>query len=91
MLTKTIYRRSAPLMSRHFASATADYQTLDQAKFYQPERKVESMTIFNSEDCKERKFVPWEVKDAIFKNAKGIVGVVMADTLFSLGNFYGIA
>ena len=47
--------------------------------------------MFNSEDCKERRFVPWEVKEATFKNAMGIVGVHMISMITPLGPGYMLA
>lgn len=43
------------------------------------------MLIFDGETSKERKFVPWEVKEATIKNSLGLLGVYMFDVLFPLG------
>ena len=46
------------------------------------------MLIFDGETSKERKFVPWEVKEATIKNSLGLLGVYMFDVLFPLGQAY---
>ena len=50
---------------------------------------MNSMTIFDAE-TKERRFVPWEVKEASIKASVGIVGTYMADVILSLGPLYGL-
>ena len=47
------------------------------------------MTIFDSE-TKERRFVPWEVKEATIKNSFGLLGVYMTNVVFPIGQLYGI-
>ena len=33
------------------------------------------MTVFSLEDVKERRFVPWEMKENVFKHVMGYMGV----------------
>ena len=47
--------------------------------------------MFDSADCTERRFVPWEVKESTFKNAMGIVGVNMVSMIYPLGPLYMLA
>ena len=66
-------------MARRFATATADeYTSIKQDTFYTPQHKVEfsgkHMVVFDGETTTERKFVPWEVKEAGIKATVGVVG-----------------
>ena len=91
MLNK-IVRRNV----RSFATAAANdaYAPIDHDKWYKPERPVQfsgkALTLFNSDDCKERRFVPWEIKEASFKAGMGVLGVYMLDVLFPLGPAFSI-
>ena len=81
---------------RMFAAAAADYQSIDgNEKVYKMLHPVnfqgKTVTVFNAEDCKERRFVPWEVKEAAFKNGMGIVGTNMLSLLFPLGHLYSMS
>ena len=91
MLNKIVKRNI-----RAFATATNQgYTPIDHDKWYKPERQPQfsgkALTIFNSDDCKERRFVPWEIKEATFKNGLGVVGVYMLDVLFPLGPAFSLA
>ena len=46
------------------------------------------MTVFNGEELKERKFVPWLVKDATIRNSLYLVLTQFANILFTLGPIY---
>ena len=81
---------------RFFAAASADgYTTIDHDKWYtpvnQPSFSGKGLTVFNADDCKERRFVPWEIKEATFKNGMGLVCVCMLDILIPLGPTYSVA
>ena len=75
--------------------STTDYQSISQEKWYSPNNKVEftnkKFTVFSAEDCKEKRFVPWEVKESTFKNMMGIVGVNMVNMVLPLGPTLTIA
>ena len=79
--------------ARYF-SAAAGYETVIQDKFYSPVRPLSfsgaSTVIFDGE-TKERKFVPWEVKEATIKNSLGLLGIYMFDIVTPLGPAYGLA
>lgn len=78
----------APCAIRTFADA-AEYQAVDQEKWYTPTNKVSGRTVvFDADATSERKFAPWEVKEATFKTAF-LMGVVhMWDLGFQLGQGY---
>ena len=46
--------------------------------------------VFNSEDSKENKYVPWEVKEATIKNSLGLLGVNLFNVLFPMGPGYAL-
>ena len=81
MISRTLrlnQRTMLPMM-RRFSTATADeYTSIKQDTFYTPVHKIDfsnkHMVVFDGESTKERKFVPWEVKEAGIKGAVGIVG-----------------
>ena len=74
--------------------ASAEYQSIAQDKFYTPRNPVSfsnnAFTIFNGEDCKERAFVPWELKEATFKNGMGVLGVSLLQLVVPLGPLYNV-
>ena len=76
---------------RLFAAAAEEYTTIEQEKFYTPVRPVEmkgkTLTVFDGATA-ERKFVPWEVKEAGVKNGLGLLGIYMFDVLFPMGAGY---
>ena len=84
----------AAAQQRFFSSASAEYETIQQESFYTPQRAVafngNLSPVFNGEDSKENKYVPWEVKEATIKNSLGMVGVYMFNVLFPLGSGYGL-
>jgi len=78
------------------AAADADeYETVSQEKWYTPTGAVQfsgkSFTVFDADATKERRFAPWEVKEATIKNSFGLVGVYMFDAVFSMGQGYAAA
>ena len=88
-------QRANPMMSaRLFSTAAAgDYTTIQQDRFYTPQRPVDftnkELTVFDGKSVTERKFVPWEVKEAGIKNGFGLVGTYCASLLFPMGNMWG--
>ena len=80
---------------RMFHAASAEYQSVGHEKTYKMLHPVQfngkTVTVFNSEDCKERRFVPWEIKEAAFKNGMGIIGTNMLSMLFPLGHIYSMS
>lgn len=79
-----------PSAVRSFADAS-EYQAVDQERWYTPERPVSGRTVvFDAEATKERKFAPWEVKDASIRTAF-IMGVVhMYDMASPMGPMYSL-
>ena len=74
-------------MIRRFSTAAADeYTSIKQDTFYTPVHKVDfsnrQMVVFDGENTKERKFVPWEVKEAGIKAGVVIIGTQMAALIF---------
>ena len=92
MLNRFAIRSSRNILaqnnSRFFAAAAADYQSINNERWYTPQNPVNGNVIFNGEDVQERRFVPWEVKEATFKNGMGIVGTYMLSLYLPLGYFY---
>ena len=81
---------------RTFAAAASEYQSVDgHNKVYQMAHPVQfagkTVNVFNGEDCKERRFVPWEIKEAAFKSGMGVIGTNMLNMIFPLGHMYGAA
>lgn len=66
-----------------------EYETVSQENWYTPTRPVQfsgqSLAVFDAEATKERRFAPWEVKEATIKNSFGLLCVYMLDAVFSLG------
>ena len=65
---------------RVFSSTSSEYQTIDDAIFYTPNTTVdfdqgERSTVFNADDSTERRFVPFEMKENVFKHTMGFLGV----------------
>ena len=48
-------------------------------------------TVFNYEDCTERKFVPWQVKEASIRGGVYLLTIYMAEMLFTMGPLYSAA
>ena len=48
-------------------------------------------TVFNGEESKERRFVPWEIKEAAFKNGMGCVGVGIVNAIMPLGQLFHLS
>ena len=48
------------------------------------------LLVFDGETSKERRFVPWEVKEATIKNSLGLLGIYMTDILFPLGQGFSL-
>ena len=80
----------AATQARYF-SAAAGYETIQQDKFYTPVRPVSGQTVVFDAETKERRFVPWEVKEATIKNSLGLLGVYMFDVITPLGPAYGLS
>ena len=49
------------------------------------------MTIFNADDAKERRFVPWEIKEATFKAGMGCFGAAFVNMYMPLGSICSLA
>ena len=78
--------------SRFFGAATG-YESIIQESFYTPVRPLAfngSSTVIFDGETKERKFVPWEVKEATIVNSLGLLGVYMLDVLTPLGPTYAL-
>ena len=65
-------------MRRLYSSATRDdYESLDT--LYVPAYPVQfqgnKAVVFDATETKERRFVPYEIKEATFKNGMGFAGV----------------
>ena len=80
------------LAVRTFSTSTADYHSLDDQIFYTPNNKPSfsaggNCTVFNSDDSSERRFVPWEMKENVFKHSMGVGGAMFVSQLASLGAF----
>ena len=93
MLAKSLLR--AKLINvRGFSAASQAYESVGEGNLYTPVHKPQfsgkSLTVFNSEDCKEKRSVPFEVKEASIKNGLGIIGVYMASNLFQIGPFFAL-
>ena len=76
-----------------FFSAASGYESVIQESFYTPVRPLSfngSSTVIFDGETKERKFVPWEVKEATIVNSLGLMGVVMLDIITPLGPAYGL-
>ena len=76
-------------------SFSADYATINQEKWYTPQRDVSfsgsALTVFNGENCSERTFVPFQVKEACIKGAF-LMGVIhMWNMVIPVGALYGFA
>ena len=86
---KQMIQRSQRLFS---AASNAEYQTIDHDRWYTPTNKVnfsgKQLTVFNSNDCKEVRYVPWEVKEASFKGTVGIFTVYLMNLVQPLGPGY---
>ena len=80
----------AATQARYFSGA-AGYETIQQDKFYTPVRPVSGQTVVFDAETKERRFVPWEVKEATIKNSLGLLGVYMFDVITPLGPAYGLS
>ena len=68
---------------------SAEYQTINDALFYTPERPVsfrgDSITIFDNETVSEKRYTPWELKETTFKNVMGYCGTLVVDHMIPLG------
>ena len=49
------------------------------------------LTVFDGVNCEERIFVPWLVKENMFKGCFGFGMLFMWDLLFPLGSFFTMA
>ena len=80
-------------MRRLYSSATQDeYQSL--GALYAPVHKVEfqgnTAVVFDSTETKEKRFVPYEIKETTFKNGMGFVGVSMFGYCLPIGDVFSI-
>ena len=79
--------------SRMFSAA--GYQAVSHDKWYTPENKVtfsgKELTVFSGDDVKEKRYVPWLIKEASFKNGMGILGTHMLSMWIPLGNIYQLS
>ena len=73
MSRQSMYLFSRPVSLARFSSASADdsYHSLDDQVFYTPTNSVEftgeTYTVFDGDEVKERRFVPFELKELAFK------------------------
>ena len=99
MLYRTIQKTSSMqrvmASRRMFSSASSEYQTINDALFYTPEQPVsfrgESLTIFDNETVSEKRYAPWELKEATFKNVMGYAGTLAVDHMIPLGTITQVA
>lgn len=76
---------------RTFADAS-EYQAVDQEQWYTPVNSVSGRTVvFDADAATEKKFAPWEVKEATIKTAFVMTVVYMWDTVFAMGPLYAAA
>ena len=73
---------------------SAEYTTVNQERWYTPQRDVQfsgsTLTVFNGEDCEERTFVPFGVKEAGIKGA-WVMGVIhIWDLALPIGGLYSL-
>ena len=74
---------------RRMYSSSAEYQTINDALFYTPERPVtfrgNELTIFDNVNTSEKRYTPWELKETTFKNVMGYCGTLVVDHMIPLG------
>ena len=81
---------SRPVSLAKFSTATSNdgYESLDDAVFYTPANQVEftgeTLTVFDSESIKERRFVPFEIKELAFKYSLISGGVWTTNYMYHL-------
>ena len=73
-----------------FSTASNDeYHSLDDQLFHEMQNPVafqgDKAAIFDAESTKERRFVPFEVKELSFKCGMGIMGVWVWDYMYHFG------
>ena len=72
----SLLRVHSSLPMRRLYATSEEFKTLNHAQ-YTPAHPVtftDKLTIFDSTFSKERKFVPYEIKETTFKNVMGICG-----------------
>ena len=93
MLRKSLLRINQMNAVRGFSAASQAYESVGEGNLYtpvhQPQFSGKSLTVFNSDDCKEKRSVPFEVKEATIKNTVGILGTYMFSNILTLGPWYG--
>ena len=81
-------------MNMPLRAFSAEYTTVNQEKWYTPHREPQfngsTMTVFNGEDCSERTFVPFGVKEAGIKAAWCMGVVHMWNMAIPMGAMYAI-
>ena len=78
-----------PSSLRSFAADAAEYQAVDQEKWYTAKSPVSGRTVvFDADAAKEKKFAPWPVKELTIKTTFGVVLIHMVDFVFTLGPAY---
>lgn len=80
-----------PSSVRCFADA-AEYQAVDQERWYTPQSPVSGRTVvFDADANTEKSFAPWPVKEQTIRTTFGVVLVHMIDFALPLGPGYGAA
>ena len=78
---------------RRMYSSSAEYQTINDALFYTPERPVtfrgNELTIFDNVNTSEKRYTPWELKETTFKNVMGYCGTLVVDHMIPLSGGCG--
>ena len=75
------------------ASATSDeYHSLNDQLFHEMQNPVsfqggDKAAIFDSTECQERRFVPFEIKEVSFKCGMGIAGTMFWEYMYCTGLF----
>ena len=82
-----MHRQTLQRQVRTFSSQSAEYQTIDDAIFFTPNTEVnfdqgERSTVFNADDSSERRFVPFEMKENVFKHTMGFLGACFVGHMY---------
>ena len=77
------------MVAARMFSASSDYHSLHDTITYKPAHPVtfsdDKITVFDNYSVKERRFVPWELKETTFKNGMGFAGTIVVDHFLHLG------
>ena len=82
-------------LARFSTTAEEGYHSLDDQVFYEPVNKVEftgeKFTVFDGDASKERKFVPFELKELGFKYTLIAGGMWTTNYMYTLSPFLDLA